>query len=145
MMANLQYTLKSCLHYATSQMPKSQKSRILPLASNSMTLNQSTPPNSSLCWIICVSVVVFLLSLILGIAASATTRKSVVLPPAAILKDSLWISPAPTQNIAFSIYVLPSLLDSLESVSDTTSSTLISTQTRPKIVSGTISIDYQNQ
>lgn len=143
MMTKLQYTLKSCRNYATSPMQNSQESLIRHQASTSRTRNSSTPRNSSPCWTLCAIVLACLLSLILAIGARATTRKSVDQPPVVILKDSLLTSRAVTPNIAFSIYVLPSLLDSLESASDTTFSTSISTQTRPKTVSGTTSIDYQ--
>lgn len=144
MMTKLQYTLKSCRNYATSPMQNSQESLIRPQALSSRTRNRSTPRNSSPCWMLSAIVLAFLLFLTLAIVASATTRKSVDRPPVAISKDSLLTSRAVTPNIAFSIYVLPSLLDSLESVSDTTFSTSISTQKRLKTVSGTISIDYQN-
>lgn len=143
MMTKLQYTLKSCRNYATSPMQNSQESLIRPQASTSRTRNHSTPRNSSPCWTLCAIALACLLSLILAIAAQATTVKLVVQKPVAISRDSLLISPALTRNIAFSIYVLPSLLDSLESASDTTSCTSISTPTRLKTVSGTTSIDYQ--
>lgn len=142
MMTKLQYTLKSCRNYATSPMMNSQESHTRPQASTSRTRNCTTPLHSFSCWMICAIVLVFLLSLILAIGARATTRKSAVPQPVATLVDSLSTSRAATPNIAFSIYVLPSLLDSLESVSDTTSSTSISTSTKPRTVSGTISIDY---
>lgn len=53
-----------------------------------------------------------------------TTKKSEALPLPPTSKASLWTSPVPTLPIAFSIYVLPSLPDSLESVSEKRISTL---------------------
>lgn len=101
------------------------------------TRPHSTRRNSFLSWIICAILLAFLSFLILDTAAQATTLRLEDRRPRAMSMDTLWTSPAPIPSIVISIYVLPSLLDSLESALDTLSSTSTLTPTKPRIVSGT--------
>lgn len=109
-------------------------------SSQKKTSNPSTIRNSSNVWMICAVALAFLFFLIVATAACPITLKSVVPKTLPTQRDSLWISPVQTRNIAFTIYVLPSLLDSLESALDSLSSTSISTPIKPRIVSGTINV-----
>lgn len=108
--------------------------------SQKKTSSRSTSRNSSSVLMICAVALAFLFFLIAATAACPITPKSEAPKILPTQRDSLWISPVQTRNIAFSIYVLPSLLDSLESALDTLSSTSISTQIKPKIVSGTTNV-----
>lgn len=108
--------------------------------SQKKTSSRSTSRNSSSVLMICAVALAFLFFLIAATAACPITPKSEAPKILPIQRDSLWTSPVQTRSIAFSIYVLPSLLDSLESALDTLSSTSISTQIKPKIVSGTTNV-----
>lgn len=110
------------------------------LSSRKKTSNRSTNRNFSSVWMICVVVLAFLFFLIAATAACPITPKSEAPKTLLTQKDSLWTSPVQTRSIAFSIYVLPSLLDSLESALDTLSSTSISTPIKPRIASGTTNV-----
>lgn len=96
-------------------------------SSQKKTSNRSTIRNSSNVWMTCAVVLAFLFFLIAATAACPITPKSEVPKTLPTQRDSLWISPVQTRNIAFTIYVLPSLLDSLESESVRTLSTSILT------------------
>lgn len=102
-----------------------------------LTRPRSTRRHSLLSWIICAIFAAFLFFLILATGAQATTLRLEDRRPLATSMDSLWTSPAPTPSIVISIYVLPSLLDSLESALDTLSYTSTLTPIKPSIVSGT--------
>lgn len=108
--------------------------------SQKTTSNRSTNRNSSNVWMTCAVVLAFLFFLIAATAACPITPKSEVPKTLPTQRDSLWISPVQTRNIAFSIYVLPSLLDSLESALDTLSSTSILIPIKPRIASGTTNV-----
>lgn len=124
--------------FATSASKNLQELRTrLREQTQNQTPHNSTRRNFSLSWMICAIVVVWLFFLILATAAQATTLKLEDRLPRATYADTLWTSPAPIPSIVISIYVLPSLLDSLESALDTLSCTSTLTQIKPSTVSGT--------
>lgn len=90
-------------------------------------LNPITRHFFFLCSMICVAVLAYQSCSRPAFAAQSTTIKLEEPSPVLTQKDSLWISPVPTRSIVITIFVLPSLLDSLESVSVKT--TFISTST----------------
>lgn len=145
MMTKKMYTLKSvlCSSYTTSRMKNSSESPMSHQVSNAQLKqsSRSTRLASFLCWIICAIALACLLFLTQVTDARNITRKSVLPTLAVIQRDSLSTSLVPTQSIVISIYVLPSLLDSLESALDTTSSISTSTMIKPRIVSGTTNVD----
>lgn len=124
--------------FATSASRNLQRLRTrLKEMTQALTRPRSTRRISFLNWIICAILLVFLFFLILDTVAQATTLRLEDRKPRAISMDTLWISPAPTPSIVISIYLLPSLLDSLESALDTLSCTSISTPIKLNTVSGT--------
>ena len=114
----------------------SEPSRTLIQGSSSTIPTSSTPLISWKSLILCAIVVVSLLFCLLATGASATTVKSAESLALPTQKDSLWTSAVPTPSIVISIYVLPSLLDSLESAFPTSLCTSTSTQIRSKTESG---------
>lgn len=131
MMTKKQYTLKSCKNYVTSLMRNSQQSLTQTRTTSAPTSSLIIPRNSFSCWMLLGIVLACLLFLLLATGAKATTKRLEDHPPVVTSTDSLWISrqPAPTKDIT--IYVLPSLVDFLESVSVRDSSILISTSPKP--------------
>lgn len=145
MMTKKMYTLKSvlCSSYNSSRMKNSSES---PMSHQVLNAQQKQSSRSIrraswLCWILCAIALACLLFLTQVTDARNITRRSVPPTPAVTLKDSLSTSLVPTRSIVISIYVLPSLLDSLESALDTTSSISTSTMIKPRIVSGTTNVD----
>lgn len=125
--------------FATSASKNLQELRTrLREQTQNQTPHNSTRRNSFLTWIICAILLAFLSFLILDTGAQATTLRLEHQKPRATSMDTLWTSPAPTPSIVISIYVLPSLLDSLESALDTLSCTSTLTQIKPNNASGTI-------
>lgn len=124
MMTKKQYSLKSCKSYVISPTlrsltsPTLQTESLLPRPRRSIILLVF-----SCILMLCAIVAVSLSCSPRVTAAPPTTNQSEASLIQATLKASPWISPAVTLPTAFSIYVLPSLLDSLESVSVKTTST----------------------
>lgn len=129
MMTRKQYTLKSCLNYVTSPIVNSLMS---PMPATVLKSPQPTSRRSTLLAFFCCLTALGIVLMCLSCSALDTAAKVIMLKSeesktAPTQKDLQWISVAPIVPTAFSIYVLPSLLDSLESASAKTSSISIST------------------
>lgn len=114
----------------------------LPTLKAKFSLNQLNPITRHfffLCSMICVAALAYQSCSRPAFAAQSTTIKLEEPGPVLTQKDSLWTSPAPTRSIVITIYVLPSLLDSLESVSVRTTSISTSIHQSQTNLSGCIS------
>lgn len=132
MMTKKQYTLKSCKSYVIS--PTANSLTLLTPATISKSPRTTFKRSILQSFLLCLTLFGIALALLscsaLDTAAKVIMLRSEESQKAPTPEDLPWISAAPIAPIAFSIYVLPSLLDSLES--ESAKRTFTSTSTNQK-------------